>query len=67
LRLYDLSIDPLLLADLADEQASLDQLLAPLPPDEWDRSTPAPGWTIAAQGRHLERTGGGAGAGGTEQ
>jgi uncharacterized protein (TIGR03084 family) len=46
-------IDPLLLTDLADEQASLDRLLAPLPAVEWVRSTPAPGWTIADQVRHL--------------
>jgi uncharacterized protein (TIGR03084 family) len=46
-------IDPLLLADLADEQASLDRLLAPLPAIEWVRSTPAPGWTIADQVWHL--------------
>ena len=46
-------IDPLLLTDLADEQASLDQLLSPLAAAEWDRCTPAPGWTIADQVGHL--------------
>jgi uncharacterized protein (TIGR03084 family) len=46
-------IDPLLLTDLADEQASLDRLLASLPADDWVRDTPAPGWTIADQVRHL--------------
>jgi uncharacterized protein (TIGR03084 family) len=46
-------IDPLLLADLAEEQASLDRLLESLPRVEWARSTPAPGWTIADQVRHL--------------
>jgi uncharacterized protein (TIGR03084 family) len=47
------AIDPLLLSDLADEQATLDRLLASVPADEWARSTPAPGWTIADQVRHL--------------
>ncbi len=46
-------IDPLLLTDLADEQASLDRLLTPLPAAEWVRCTPAPGWTIADQVGHL--------------
>jgi uncharacterized protein (TIGR03084 family) len=46
-------IDPLLLTDLADEQASLDGLLASLPAAEWFRTTPAPGWTIADQVGHL--------------
>jgi uncharacterized protein (TIGR03084 family) len=46
-------IDPLLLTDLADEQASLDRLLESLPHVEWARSSPAPGWTIADQVRHL--------------
>ena len=46
-------IDPLLLTDLADEQASLDRLLASLPAAEWARCTPAPGWTIADQVGHL--------------
>jgi uncharacterized protein (TIGR03084 family) len=46
-------IDSLLLTDLADEQASLDQLLASLPAAEWVRTTPAPGWAIADQVEHL--------------
>jgi len=46
-------IDPLLLTDLADEEASLDRLLASLPAAEWLRPTPAPGWTIADQVEHL--------------
>jgi uncharacterized protein (TIGR03084 family) len=46
-------IDPLVLTDLADEQASLDRLLAPLPAVDWVRSTPAPGWSIADQVWHL--------------
>jgi uncharacterized protein (TIGR03084 family) len=46
-------IDPLLLTDLADEQASLDRLLESLPRIEWARPTPAPGWAIADQVRHL--------------
>ena len=46
-------IDPLLLTDLAAEQASLDALLASLGADDWERATPAPGWSIADQVRHL--------------
>jgi uncharacterized protein (TIGR03084 family) len=46
-------IDPLLLTDLADEQASLDRLLTSIPDAEWVRTTPAPGWTIADQVGHL--------------
>ena len=46
-------IDPLLLTDLADEQTSLDQLLASLPASDWTRDTPARGWTIADQVTHL--------------
>ena len=46
-------IDPVQLSDLADEQATLDRLLASVPPNEWARSTPARGWTIADQVRHL--------------
>jgi uncharacterized protein (TIGR03084 family) len=46
-------IDSLLLTDLADEQTSLDQLLAALPANDWIRDTPAGGWTIADQVAHL--------------
>jgi uncharacterized protein (TIGR03084 family) len=46
-------IDLLQLSDLADEQATLDRLLASVPAEEWARSTPAPGWTIADQVWHL--------------
>jgi uncharacterized protein (TIGR03084 family) len=53
IRFYDGAIDPLLLTDLADEQAALDQLLASLPAADWDRSTPAAGWSIADQVEHL--------------
>jgi len=46
-------IDPLLLSDLADEQSTLDELLTTLAPAAWSRPTPAKGWTIAHQVRHL--------------
>jgi len=42
-----------LLADLAAEQAVLDDLVAPLPADSWRLDTPADGWDIAAQIGHL--------------
>ncbi|MEH1165791.1 TIGR03084 family metal-binding protein [Micromonospora sp. CPCC 205539] len=45
-----------LLADLADESAQLDALVSPLPPTEWARATPAPGWSIAHQIAHLAWT-----------
>lgn len=45
-----------LLTDLAAESAQLDALVAPLPPAEWARPTPAPGWTIAHQIAHLAWT-----------
>ncbi|RIV34502.1 TIGR03084 family protein [Micromonospora radicis] len=47
---------PALLTDLAAESARLDALVAELPPPEWDRPTPAPGWTIAHQIAHLAWT-----------
>ena len=63
-------IDPLLLADLADEQASLDRLLAPTPCRSSGFDPPRlRGWTIADQVWHLavsERAAALAG-GGTEQ
>ncbi|MFV2040221.1 MAG: maleylpyruvate isomerase N-terminal domain-containing protein, partial [Acidimicrobiales bacterium] len=42
-----------LVADLATEHADLDRILAPLPPEEWARATPSPGWTVADQIGHL--------------
>lgn len=45
-----------LLGDFADECADLEQLVAPLAPDEWSRATPAAGWTIAHQIGHLAWT-----------
>jgi uncharacterized protein (TIGR03084 family) len=63
-------IDPALLADLAAEQTSLDELLATLSAAEWERPTPAAGWTIADQVRHLavsERAAGLAVAGRSEE
>ncbi|MBM7789927.1 TIGR03084 family metal-binding protein [Tenggerimyces flavus] len=44
------------LADLADECADLDRLVADLPAASWDLPTPAPGWTIAHQIAHLAWT-----------
>ncbi len=40
-------------ADLADEQAALDDVVATLAPGDWRRPTPAPGWTVADQLAHL--------------
>ncbi|MFE9692022.1 TIGR03084 family metal-binding protein [Micromonospora sp. NPDC005806] len=45
-----------LLTDLAAESEQLDALVAPLPPEAWDRPTPAPGWTVAHQIAHLAWT-----------
>ncbi|MET7770412.1 TIGR03084 family metal-binding protein [Nocardia sp. NPDC005366] len=45
-----------LLDDFAGECADLEQLVAPLPPGEWTRATPASGWTIAHQIGHLAWT-----------
>ncbi|WP_431892355.1 TIGR03084 family metal-binding protein [Micromonospora haikouensis] len=42
--------------DLADESAQLDALVAALPPGDWARPTPAPGWTVAHQIAHLAWT-----------
>jgi uncharacterized protein (TIGR03084 family) len=44
------------LADMADESADLDRLVADLPPARWTTLTPAPGWTIAHQIAHLAWT-----------
>lgn len=42
-----------LLTDLADEQAALDDVVAPLRPEQWDLATPAPGWTVRSVISHL--------------
>jgi uncharacterized protein (TIGR03084 family) len=42
-----------LLNDLHAETEDLTRLLAPLPPPEWDRPTPAAGWSIRDQVSHL--------------
>ncbi|WP_320067749.1 TIGR03084 family metal-binding protein [Micromonospora sp. RTGN7] len=42
--------------DLTDESAQLDDLVGALPPDDWARSTPAPGWTVGHQIAHLAWT-----------
>ena len=42
-----------LLDDLAAESAVVGALLDPLDPADWDRPTPAVGWTIADQVTHL--------------
>jgi uncharacterized protein (TIGR03084 family) len=44
------------LADLSAESAALDDLLSSLPESEWQRATPAEGWTIAHQIGHLAWT-----------
>ncbi|MEC3958104.1 TIGR03084 family metal-binding protein [Nocardia sp. CDC153] len=45
-----------LLADFTAECADLDRLIADLDPAEWQRDTPAAGWTIAHQIAHLNWT-----------
>jgi uncharacterized protein (TIGR03084 family) len=47
---------PGLLADLDAESASLDALVADLPPADWATPTPAEGWTVAHQIAHLAWT-----------
>jgi uncharacterized protein (TIGR03084 family) len=44
---------PALIADLAAESAALDSILAVLPPDAWQKLTPAAGWNVADQVSHL--------------
>ena len=44
---------PEICRDLTAEQQALDDIVAPLPDDAWDRPTPAPGWTIRDQISHL--------------
>jgi uncharacterized protein (TIGR03084 family) len=41
------------LADLVAEQQALDDIVAGLAPDQWERATPSPGWTVADQIGHL--------------
>jgi uncharacterized protein (TIGR03084 family) len=43
-------------ADVQAEQEDLDRILASLPDADWDRATPAPGWTIRDQVSHLGGT-----------
>jgi uncharacterized protein (TIGR03084 family) len=40
-------------ADLADEHADLDRLVAGLTAAQWDTPTPAPGWTVRDQVSHI--------------
>lgn len=47
---------PGLMADLVQESASLDALVADLPPSGWATPTPAEGWTVAHQIAHLAWT-----------
>jgi uncharacterized protein (TIGR03084 family) len=42
-----------LLTDLLDEQASLDEIVAPLSGRDWDLPTPSPRWTVTDQIGHL--------------
>jgi uncharacterized protein (TIGR03084 family) len=42
-----------LTADLVAESVSLEEILGPLPPPQWQLPTPAAGWTIADQVTHL--------------
>src|SRR4051794_15047227 len=48
-----MGIDPTLLADLLEEHAVLDDLLVTLDEAHWSLPTPAAGWTVAEQIRHL--------------
>jgi uncharacterized protein (TIGR03084 family) len=41
------------LADLLAEQQTLDDIVASLEPEQWQLSTPSPGWTIVDQIGHL--------------
>ena len=47
-------MDDVLLADLAAEHQVLDELVAPLSPEEWAKPSPSPGWTLAHQIHHLD-------------
>ncbi|GIH18195.1 TIGR03084 family metal-binding protein [Rugosimonospora africana] len=45
-----------ILVDLRDESEDLDRIVAGLPDGDWQRQTPAEGWTIAHQISHLTWT-----------
>jgi uncharacterized protein (TIGR03084 family) len=45
-----------LLTELDEECADLDRIVADLPDRDWQRPTPAPGWTVAHQIAHLAWT-----------
>jgi uncharacterized protein (TIGR03084 family) len=47
---------PRICADLQDEQEDLDRLLSGLSETDWGRETPAVGWTIRDQVRHIGAT-----------
>ena len=49
---------PRICADLQDEQEDLDRLLSGLNETDWGRETPAVGWTIRDQVRHIGATDG---------
>ena len=51
-----MGIDPSHLTDLLDEHTVLDGLLVTLSDPQWSLPTPAAGWTIADQVRHLARS-----------
>lgn len=42
-----------LCSDLGDEHAALDEVVADLPDEDWDRPTPAPPWSVRDQISHL--------------
>lgn len=42
-----------ILDDLRAEQADLDRIVAPLPPQRWETPTPAEGWSVRDQISHL--------------
>jgi enediyne biosynthesis protein E11 len=50
---YSRCIDPELLADLRAEHAVLDRLLSDLHASQWSTATPAAGWNVSDQIRHL--------------
>jgi uncharacterized protein (TIGR03084 family) len=51
--LMDASAWAALRADLAAESRDLEELLAGLPPADWERKTPAEGWAVRDQVSHL--------------
>lgn len=42
-----------LIAELCAEQDAIDEIVAPLSDEQWQRPTPSPGWTVADQIGHL--------------